>query len=431
MPNVSLTAPTDYATELAAIERRRKLAELLAQQSMEPIQSAAPNAPISWTQGLAKILQGYNAGQSEKKADAEAKDLAARQQADQSGDVQRLIAALGGQQAKTIQPDPQEAQQSADQGTPQVAPVNIPAMNPQQSLQAALPEMRTPMGQQMASIYLMKQLNPDEKFGHDVKFTQDGKPYLVSDKGTVKFLDSASITPREKMEAVTTASAMGTPQTSFVNPYQPQQPLAQPVRNEFVNLGGSSQPVNPYLQNAPLTHTTSPDASARLAEEQRHNKATEAQAADKPLTESQAKAAVFASQMHAATDELGKIPGYDPNSVSAQTETKMAGTGMNVAAGPTAQRAKQAQSQWAEAFLRFKTGAASTPAEVELNVRTFFPQIGDGPEVVAQKARARAQAERDLSIAAGRSAAVVNPNAAKPFPGATEGFTYIGMRPGG
>jgi hypothetical protein len=427
MPNVSLTAPTDYATELQAIERRRKLAELLAQQSMEPIQSAAPNAPISWTQGLAKILQGYNAGQSEKKADAEAKDLAARQQADQSGDVQRLIAALGGQQAKTIQPDPQEAQQSADQGTPQVAPVNIPAMNPQQSLQAALPEMRTPMGQQMASTYLMEQLKPKELFGKvDPKdFTQES----VAKFSTTK--NYADLVPVRKQESVTARGPNGQPETRFVDPYAPQQPIAQPVRNEFVNLGGSSQPVNPYLQNAPLTHTTSPDASARLAEEQRHNKATEAQAADKPLTESQAKAAVFASQMHAATDELGKIPGYDPNSVSAQTETKMAGTGMNVAAGPTAQRAKQAQSQWAEAFLRFKTGAASTPAEVELNVRTFFPQIGDGPEVVAQKARARAQAERDLSIAAGRSAAVVNPNAAKPFPGATEGFTYIGMRPGG
>jgi hypothetical protein len=62
MPNVSLTAPTDYATELQAIERRRKLAETSAQQSMDPIQSAAPNAPISWTQGLAKMLQGYYGG---------------------------------------------------------------------------------------------------------------------------------------------------------------------------------------------------------------------------------------------------------------------------------------------------------------------------------------------------------------------------------
>jgi len=35
------------------------------------------------------------------------------------------------------------------------------------------------------------------------------------------------------------------------------------------------------------------------------------------------------------------------------------------------------------------------------NVRTFFPQPGDGPDVVKQKEQMRAQAAHDVKIAAG------------------------------
>ena len=70
----------------------------------------------------------------------------------------------------------------------------------------------------------------------------------------------------------------------------------------------------------------------------------------------------------------------------------------------TAQQYKQAQDQWSEAYLRFKTGAAATEPEVLRNNRTFFPVFGDKPDQIAQKALAREQAERDIGIAAGRGA---------------------------
>lgn len=124
---------------------------------------------------------------------------------------------------------------------------------------------------------------------------------------------------------------------------------------------------------------------------------------DKPLTESQAKAAAFGSQMRAASKELGES-GYDPNSIGAQVEVNVAGGLGNLVAGPAAQRARQSQEQWAEALLRFKTGAASTEDEVRRNVRTYFPQPGDSAAVIAQKQRMRQQAEQDVSIAAGGGA---------------------------
>jgi type II secretory pathway pseudopilin PulG len=123
----------------------------------------------------------------------------------------------------------------------------------------------------------------------------------------------------------------------------------------------------------------------------------------KAPTEIQAKAGTFHSQMVSASNELGTLAreGFDPSKVRAQVETSVAGGITNPVAGEKAQRARQAQEQWSEAFLRVKTGAAATQGEVDRNIRTFFPQIGDTPEVIAQKARMRKQAEADVASMAG------------------------------
>jgi hypothetical protein len=121
---------------------------------------------------------------------------------------------------------------------------------------------------------------------------------------------------------------------------------------------------------------------------------------DKPMTEAQAKAAVFQSQMAAAEKELGAVK-RDASKITSQADIALASSPLNAFASPAAQRARQSQEQWAEAFLRFKTGAASTEEEVKRNVKTFFPQQGDKPDVIEQKARMRQQAQHDVSIAAG------------------------------
>lgn len=124
---------------------------------------------------------------------------------------------------------------------------------------------------------------------------------------------------------------------------------------------------------------------------------------DSALTEAQAKATTFMSQMKAAEKELGGIP-IDPTKTWSQVDVAMAGGLTNFAASPAAQRARQAQEQWSESFLRFKTGAAATKDEVILNVRTFFPQPGDSADVIEQKQRMRQQAVQDIAFAAGQKA---------------------------
>lgn len=126
----------------------------------------------------------------------------------------------------------------------------------------------------------------------------------------------------------------------------------------------------------------------------------------KDLTEAQGKASAFQSQMISASNVAKNLEssGFDPTSLKSQTAVKLAGGAVNPLVPVTAQQYKQAQDQWSEAYLRFKTGAAATEQEVQRNNRTFFPVFGDKPDQVAQKAAMREQAEKDVGIAAGRGA---------------------------
>lgn len=152
---------------------------------------------------------------------------------------------------------------------------------------------------------------------------------------------------------------------------------------------------------------------------------------DKPLTESQAKAATFKSQMEAAERELAGAK-IDLASTRGQADVALAGGWTNFFATPEAQKARQAQEQWSESFLRFKTGAAATKDEVLLNVRTFFPQMGDSQAVVEQKRRARAQAMNDISMAAGSGAKApaqqMGPGAQSAGTDLGGGFRIIGVK---
>lgn len=82
----------DPAAQAYDIQRAQQLAQLLQQQSMQPIESSMPNAPISWTQGLAKMMESYGA----KQADNKVRGLLA-QKGDQAQQRQQgLIDALTG-----------------------------------------------------------------------------------------------------------------------------------------------------------------------------------------------------------------------------------------------------------------------------------------------------------------------------------------------
>lgn len=130
------------------------------------------------------------------------------------------------------------------------------------------------------------------------------------------------------------------------------------------------------------------------------------------LRESEAKATTYLGQMQDANEKLKELEkeGYDPTNLKAQVGTRLAGGWTNIAAPYTdeyAQRVRQAEEQWAEAYLRFKTGAATNAGEIVRNMGTFLPAIGDDRKAIEQKAAARLAAERDIAVAAGAGADIV------------------------
>jgi hypothetical protein len=128
------------------------------------------------------------------------------------------------------------------------------------------------------------------------------------------------------------------------------------------------------------------------------------------LTESEGKNALYLSQMTGAENVLDKVSGS-----ASPARVELARSPLtNVLAGKDGQRIAQAQEQWAEGFLRAKTGAASTPVEMAANLRTFFPVVGDSDEVIKQKRLARAQAVKDMAIPAGRGAEKAAPRNTQP-----------------
>lgn len=147
------------------------------------------------------------------------------------------------------------------------------------------------------------------------------------------------------------------------------------------------------------------------------------------LTESEAKNSLYLSQMREASAALDGLK-VGPVGV-AMTSTPYT----NWMAGDDSQKAGQAQRQWAEAYLRAKTGAAATAGEVDNNVRTFFPVVGDSDATVKRKAEARKAAELGMELPAGRGAdklpATPNSNSPKvPMRGqVVDGYKFKGGNP--
>ena len=106
-----------YTAESAAIQRRLQMAQLLNQQAMQPLEMPQQaGVKISPYAGLAKILEGFNAGREEKAATEAYKELANKYQAGNKADISGFLEAMQGTPAKELAgPAPQGAPQGVSQ----------------------------------------------------------------------------------------------------------------------------------------------------------------------------------------------------------------------------------------------------------------------------------------------------------------------------
>ena len=223
---------------------------------------------------------------------------------------------------------------------------------------------------------------------------------------------------------------------------------------QYLDVGGQRIAVNmnpqaaggvgPVAGMAPLAKTMTPEgaatdarAAATLAEQKRHNQVTEGfsrardtrEAADagkdKPLTESQGAATGFGMRAQEAQNIIARLEKDKTfGRVSSKTEAaqdvleglpvigKSVGKAVggvvtgaaNTVMSDAQQKYAQAKRNFISAVLRKESGATITPEEFANADKQYFPQAGDGDDVIKQKADNRNQAISALRVQAGSGA---------------------------
>lgn len=223
--NVSFGALVD--PEESDLERRRRMAEALRQQSMqqEPMQTAGGmTVPYSPVQGLAKLAQALSAAKLDKDSDQRAQALRDRRATEASSEVSAMVNALRGKPAQSFQTGANEmGDDAATQSTPAQAP------NPNQALEIAM-RSRNPMLQQMGGSLMTSMLPKTPKWEKVERPLPDGRK-------EVGYVDVNSPNPWSTFQVGGTAA----------------------VKREFVN----GQAVNPYTSETygqPIPEQLKPDS---------------------------------------------------------------------------------------------------------------------------------------------------------------------------
>jgi len=123
-------------------------------------------------------------------------------------------------------------------------------------------------------------------------------------------------------------------------------------------------------------------------------------------TQEEAKAAGFSQRMEASLYVIGNLPQGSQPGVRAAVAGALpiiGGVAQRGAMSAEQQKYKQAADDWIRAKLRQESGAVIGEDEMRKEFETYFPQVGDRPEVIAQKEQARAIATNAMRTTAGRA----------------------------
>ena len=120
----------------------------------------------------------------------------------------------------------------------------------------------------------------------------------------------------------------------------------------------------------------------------------------KPLTESQANAALFADRGNAANAILTQFEGEGTNPFARVFEKLPGG---NYLQSDEYQQFEQAKRDFLNAVLRKESGATIQPSEFESGDKQYFPRPGDSDKVIKQKKKNRETAIEAIARAAGPS----------------------------
>lgn len=162
---------------------------------------------------------------------------------------------------------------------------------------------------------------------------------------------------------------------------------------------GYSQPFEVVDPETGKSKLVQQDKAGNLREVQGYAPKSES----KPLTDSQANALGFGVRAMEADQIAGGLEKNGAN-VSGGVQRAMSNTPLigQYLTPKDLQQYNQAKQNFITAVLRKESGAAISAGEFTAEDQKYFPQPGDTPEVIKQKARARQTAIKVLETAAGR-----------------------------
>ena len=155
MADVSFNVFNPYQQQQEELARRQKMADILQQQALQPIERssyAGIEAPISPFAGLAKVLQMYTSGAEENKIAQEKKLLNEKYQSDLANVLSKASELQAGKPATPEQPPSTPVD---DEGNPRTGVPAMPAVPPN-PLAAAREYMKHPATQALGMQMLQK-----------------------------------------------------------------------------------------------------------------------------------------------------------------------------------------------------------------------------------------------------------------------------------
>lgn len=118
--------------------------------------------------------------------------------------------------------------------------------------------------------------------------------------------------------------------------------------------------------------------------------------ADKPMTDAQAKAALFGSRMESSNKILETLAESGTDTSVPFSRAPIVGGAITAVSSAKKQQLDQAKRDFINATLRRESGAVISDSEFDNGDKQYFPQVGDSKEVKAQKAANRAIAVRGV-----------------------------------
>jgi hypothetical protein len=456
MANTDFNVSNPYQVQLDELARRQKMAEIMQQQSFQPIERFSYQgieAPISPLSGLAKALEGYMGGQEQKKILGEKKALGEKYQKEGMEDITKYaqmanapaVAAVLGQSA--YQPETADFEDRFATGAPDLK-LNqegmVPAVAPVEARMrgqidpSMIGQLKTPEMQRMALAQMLKQGEAPAAFNlgeGEVRYQSPklGAAPVAIARGGAKPLPSPfaalDVTKFTKDSVTAAINPDGTIDRTKLVPIPQLRTGDLGVYDEYVkqekDAGRVPKSIDKFITDQKVAGRTPAAQRERFVFDSDRGGIVNLDTGiftpatqgglplgekNKPLTETQSKAVGFASRADEA-DKIINVVGeggkYTPSLIKAGAESvPLVGGALGTAANLFApsskeQQIEQAQRNFVNALLRQESGASISPTEFSNAQRQYFPQVGDSPEVILQKAANRKTSIDALKVQAG------------------------------